>query len=375
MHKGLVAFPARYGYITLVAHLKSTITLTLTTGMSFNRVFLLAMALAAVFAAPAPNSHLKRQPPRADTISTAPNDPPGSTTISTAPNSKPSRPWFSTYINTGPWVAANWPTPADLGDWNDLLLAFWTATQYGPNDMANAWSQFASDDKRRIAQAYRAAGKTLRVAIFGTEDPGIVVSKDPADVARKVAAFVRDNYLHGVDVDYEENASFDASANGAGERFVIQLTKSLRELLPAEEGYIISHAPQALYFSTAGQYPHGAYRTVHKEVGDLIDFYNVQFYNENVGVYEDCAGLMTADGTGVAGVLNGAGGVPRAKLVLGKLANCTLGNNGFMEPSALGECIRSAPAERKPAGLMAWAWTTDTKEEMDAWLREARADL
>ncbi len=41
----------------------------------------------------------------------------------------------------------------------------------------------------------------------------------------------------------------------------------------------ITHAPQAPYFKNE-YYPKGGYYTVDKEVGSLIDFYNVQFYNQ-----------------------------------------------------------------------------------------------
>ena len=41
----------------------------------------------------------------------------------------------------------------------------------------------------------------------------------------------------------------------------------------------ITHAPQAPYFKNE-YYPKGGYYTVDKEVGNLIDFYNVQFYNQ-----------------------------------------------------------------------------------------------
>jgi len=39
--------------------------------------------------------------------------------------------------------------------------------------------------------------------------------------------------------------------------------------------YLLTHAPQAPYFSGSKLYPNGAYLTVDKKVGDLIDFYNV----------------------------------------------------------------------------------------------------
>jgi len=49
--------------------------------------------------------------------------------------------------------------------------------------------------------------------------------------------------------------------------------------------HIITHAPQAPYFCK-DFYKNRAYYTVHKEVGDTIDFYNMQFYNQGNNRYD-----------------------------------------------------------------------------------------
>lgn len=68
---------------------------------------------------------------------------------------------------------------------------------------------------------------------------------------------------------------------GKGEAWLIPFTKTLRSRLPH---HIITHAPQAPYFKDE-YYPKGGYVTVHREVGHLIDFYNVQFYNQGNSEY------------------------------------------------------------------------------------------
>lgn len=55
----------------------------------------------------------------------------------------------------------------------------------------------------------------------------------------------------------------------------------LRKIIPY---HLITHAPQGPYFMS--NYIGGGYRKVHKEVGHLIDFYNVQFYNQLNATYE-----------------------------------------------------------------------------------------
>ena len=55
-----------------------------------------------------------------------------------------------------------------------------------------------------------------------------------------MARFVRDHYLDGIDLDYEDN---EAMNRGDGPAWLIECTKVIREILPAEEGYILTHAP------------------------------------------------------------------------------------------------------------------------------------
>jgi hypothetical protein len=42
---------------------------------------------------------------------------------------------------------------------------------------------------------------------------------------------------------------------------------------------ILKNINKAPYFKGKPKYPNGGYVTVNDEVGDLIDWYNVQFYN------------------------------------------------------------------------------------------------
>lgn len=79
--------------------------------------------------------------------------------------------------------------------------------------------------------------------------------------------------MDGTDIDWEDGG---ALTNGSGADWLIVFTIKLRELLP---GKIITHAPQGPYFNE-NLYPKGGYTKIHKNVGNLIDFYNVQFYNQ-----------------------------------------------------------------------------------------------
>lgn len=76
-------------------------------------------------------------------------------------------------------------------------------------------------------------------------------------MATSLAQFVKENNFDGVDIDYEDN---DAMTLSTAEAWLITFQKKLKELLP---DHLISHAPQAPYFSTT-QYRKGGYLTVHK---------------------------------------------------------------------------------------------------------------
>lgn len=60
--------------------------------------------------------------------------------------------------------------------------------------------------------------------------------------------------------------------------------KALRSNLGPD--YLISHAPISPWFQGSA-YPDGAYETVFKNVGDELDFFNLQYYNAE-GNYLDC---------------------------------------------------------------------------------------
>jgi len=102
---------------------------------------------------------------------------------------------------------------------------------------------------------------------------------------------VTNNKLDGVDIDYEDTQAFKA---GTGEQWLITFTRRLRALLPLA---IITHALQGPYFiNSPSLFRNGAYRKVHAEVGSLIQFYNVQFYNQDSTSYNTSRILFNVSG-------------------------------------------------------------------------------
>ena len=176
---------------------------------------------------------------------------------------------------------------------NYIALAFWTYGT-GPVDAATVWSNplyyigagVFGDTTEQIQLTLKAnytkAGIKLLVSAFGATENPTSSGYDATDCGLKLAQFVKDNHLDGVDIDWEDTPAFQRG-DSSGENWLITLTKTLRNNLGPDA--IITHAPQGPYFSK-GLYPKDAYLTVDQQVGSMIDFYNVQFYNQGVGIYD-----------------------------------------------------------------------------------------
>ncbi|KAI5481514.1 glycoside hydrolase [Pseudohyphozyma bogoriensis] len=116
-------------------------------------------------------------------------------------------------------------------------------------------------------------------------------------------------------------------------------------------------------------YPNGAYLTVHKSVGSLIDWYNIQFYNQGASLYATCSTTLTEatgiPGTSVFEII--ASGIPSSKIVIGKPATglTSDANNGFIDYSAWAECIAQAKAKGWDTGLSVWQWSHPPTDYVD----------
>jgi chitinase len=203
------------------------------------------------------------------------------------------------------------------------------------------------------------------VSAFGSTQAPTSAGIDVVDCANKLAKFVIDNQFDGVDIDWEDTPAFNRN-DSSGENWLINITTLLRERLGP--GRIITHAPQAPYFSK-GLYPKGGYLTVDQQVGYMIDFYNVQFYNQGVGTYDNAERLFNVSGDWAPyssiNEITTIGGVPASKVVLGKPATTADGNNGWMSAADLNAAIKAAYAYNGwNTGIMFWQFTSDLDGSM-----------
>jgi hypothetical protein len=90
--------------------------------------------------------------------------------------------------------------------------------------------------------------------------------------AQNLAQVVVDNLFDGVNVEFYDTSSFSTDS---GANWLIAFTTELRKLLPDA---IIVHTSSVEHFNPSSSIAN--YIDVHEAVGDLIDFYNVRYYNE-----------------------------------------------------------------------------------------------
>ncbi|KAF8202262.1 glycoside hydrolase [Pholiota molesta] len=238
----------------------------------------------------------------------------------------------------------------------------------GAFDKALEWTQLSSAQRSTVKSQYAAAGIKLIVSLFGSTEEPTTEGKDPVATANTMAAWIKEFDLDGADVDYED---FDAinAGDGKAEAWLVSFTTQLRNQLPA--GAILTHAPVAPWFSP-GKFGGGAYLTVNSKVGSLIDWYNVQFYNQGTSEYTTCAGLLTTSSStwpqsALFQIANS--GVPLSKLVIGKPGIASDASNGFISTSILAGCVEQAKNQGWNAGVMVWEFP----DAAAAWIKAVRA--
>ncbi|KAG8214826.1 hypothetical protein J3R82DRAFT_9975 [Butyriboletus roseoflavus] len=117
----------------------------------------------------------------------------------------------------------------------------------------------------------------------------------------------------------------------------------------------------------------GGYLAVDKSVGSMIDWYNVQFYNQGATEYTTCAGLLTASSSTwpeTALFQISANGVTLDKLVIGKPGTTSDASNGYIDPSTLATCVSQAATSGWDAGVMVWQYPDATS----TWIETVRGN-
>jgi len=279
----------------------------------------------------------------------------------------PAAPHFVVYADAYDSSTTGPPAVSAITGFNVFALSFLLIE--GAWDKAYEWTTFNASQRATIKAQYAAAGIKLVVSAFGSSDVPTSTNADPVGTANTMAAWVKQYNLDGIDVDYEDFNAFDAG-DGKAEAWLISFTKQLRVQLP-QGTYLLTHAPVAPWFSPT-QWGGGGYLKVHSSVGSLIDWYNIQFYNQGASEYTTCANLLTTSSntwpqTAVFQIASN--GVPLNKIVIGKPATSSDASNGFMSTSTLASCLQQAKNQGWTGGAMVWQYP-DAKS---AWITSVRA--
>ncbi|KAI0713897.1 glycoside hydrolase [Earliella scabrosa] len=250
------------------------------------------------------------------------------------------------------------PPLDQIQGFNVVNLAFLLST--GPFDQAKAWQDVDPARRKQLKQQYNEAGVSLVVSAFGATDLPTTNEFDPVQLANTMAQYVLETDMDGIDVDWEE-ITLVREQPGVGEQWLATFTRTLRSQLPKGQ-FILSHAPVGPWFQPNQPLcPGGCYLKVDETVGDLIDWYNIQFYNQSPSPgYETCETLLnSAGGSALFEIPN----IDLNKLVIGKPGilqdvflpeDGSLPNNGFIDPATLGTCIQEAVGKGWKAGVMAF---------------------
>ncbi|KAJ7167995.1 glycoside hydrolase family 18 protein [Mycena filopes] len=269
-------------------------------------------------------------------------------------------PYFVIYAIDTSDDAPGPPAVEDLTGFNVVNLAFLlTNGEPAPYSQPDQWQKMSASDRAALKTSYEQAGIKLIVSVFGETEKPTTNNADAKETASAVAKWVKAYDLDGVDVDYED---FDAMNAGTAEQWVIDFTSQLYSELGSN--YLITHAPIAGWFSAPrSDMPGGGYRTIDQAVGTMINWYNVQFYNDP-GYDTTCDNLLHESGGNYMPEtalfeINTAGQIPLDKLVLGKPATETDASAGYMDPALLNSCVQEATQNNWSAGIMFWKYSAD----------------
>ncbi|KIK52437.1 glycoside hydrolase family 18 protein [Collybiopsis luxurians FD-317 M1] len=287
-----------------------------------------------------------------------------------APSPIPAAPRFVAYSDM--WAGQTVPpSAAEVKGFNVFAMCFLLTKPDGTMysfDRAAIWEGMKPEERVAAKSQYKAAGISLIVSAFGSNQNPTTWKIDPIAMADKMADWVIKYDLDGIDVNYED---FNAIAVGTAGEWVVKFTKQLRTKL-AKETYIVTYAPIAPWFRPDDFYPHKAFLGINKDVGDLIDWYNVQFYNQG-NEYTTCEGLLTASSSTfpkTALFQIAESGVPLNKLVICKPATKEdAPSGGYMAPDLLATCLSDAKNKGWSAGVTVWQWPHATA----AWIKEVRS--
>ncbi|KAG1828283.1 glycoside hydrolase family 18 protein [Suillus variegatus] len=268
----------------------------------------------------------------------------------------PVAPYFVLYSDA--YVSTE-PTVSEISGFNVFALSF--LVEYGAADQAQEWEELTAAQRSSILSEYDAAGISLIVSLFGSTETPTSSGYDPIDTANTMAAWVIEYGLQGFRLH-------STPGTGLLSKWLGNFTTQLRTQLPQGQ-YILTHARFLLICGVEE-----GYLWVNSVVGDMIDWYNVQFYNQGTTEYTTCdwppVHLLDYLARHLHSSKSLTSGVPLDKLVIGKPATAAQATNGYIDPSLLASCVSSAYADGWDGGVMVWEYPYANA----SWIATVRGD-
>jgi chitinase len=189
-------------------------------------------------------------------------------------------------------IASDFGVPgyAQTTNYNYLAVSSWSCQGNRGNQAAGTWANainnFGNSQLGATTSAIQAAMKqklndaniTILISAFGETELAASLGEDPVTCGESLGAFVLNNNFDGATINWRDTSSMTA---GTGEGWLIKFVGALRGKIPNK---VVTLSAYASFFSPSYT-PGGGIAAVNKQVGNLINFYNVIYYNQGATVW------------------------------------------------------------------------------------------
>ncbi|WP_109316956.1 glycosyl hydrolase family 18 protein [Pseudovibrio ascidiaceicola] len=221
----------------------------------------------------------------------------------------------------------------------------------------------ASPDGSTPVKEAQQKGLTVLAALGGANFDNPVWQKCNDNLDSFVAAladFVKTHGFDGIDIDWEDTAAALGQGGYDAVKFLVSLSQKLKAALPSDQN-VITHAPQPPYLDP--NWHGGPYLQVMEQAHSVIDYLNIQYYNNPPWV-----GYTAADETKFVAGTTGTppqstsivglqkAGIPAEKLLVGKPTAKDNAGSGYISAEDLVNFV-IAPlntTKQEFGGAMGW---------------------
>lgn len=237
--------------------------------------------------------------------------------------------------------------------YTDLLFGFWVDPNVG---VAGSAAAAVANDNQIVKLVKSLNVKCILSAGGSTFTPNTSDPDSAATFGKSLAEYAKAHQFDGVDLDIE-----NIQMNAAGIAWLVKATMAVKD---TASDLIISHAPQAPYFTA-----NGGYAEVEKQTKGAVDYYNIQYYNQGDWSYQSYKNydmIFPKDYNGAPNPTSiesiTASGVPAIKLLVGKpIVAEDATNTGYIPVEELCAILHKAIEKGIPfGGVMGWCVDSDT---------------